>query len=72
MTGNTYDFNGTSVPLVYLDSSMLTDDLRMPPMAEEIVVLDNKIYVMNESACTKYIFGNLTSGRHIYAYELDN
>ncbi len=72
LIGDTYDFNGTKVPLVYLDSSLLTDDLRMPPMAEEIVVLDNKIYVMNESACTKYIFGNLTSGRHIYAYELDN
>ena len=65
------DFDGTKVPLIYLDSATLIDDVRMPPMAEEIVYMDGDVYVMNESACTKYKFGNLTSGRRVWAYELD-
>ena len=66
-----YDFNGTKVPLIYLDSATLIDDIRMPAMAEEIVYDDGEVYIMNESACSKYIFGNLTSGRRVWAYELD-
>ena len=66
-----FDFNGTKVPLIYLDSSTLIDDVRMPAMAEEIVYDDGDVYVMNESACTKYFFGNLTSGKRVWSYELD-
>ena len=67
-----FDFNGTKVPLTYLDSKCLVRDLRMPPMAEEIIYMpDGEVYIMNESACTKYIFGNFTSGRRVYSYELD-
>ena len=66
-----YDFNGTKVPLIYLDSATLIDDVRMPAMAEEIVYDDGDVYVMNESACTKYFFGNLTSGKRVWSYELD-
>ena len=32
---------------------------------------DNKIYVMSESACNKYIFGKFTSGFNVYAYKYD-
>lgn len=66
-----FDFNGTKVPLIYLDSATLVEDVRMPAMAEEIVYMDGDVYVMNESACAKYKFGNLTSGRRVWAYELD-
>ena len=38
-------------------------------MSEELVCLDGKIYVFNESACNKYIFGKLTTGFNLYAYD---
>jgi hypothetical protein len=67
-----FDFNGTKVPLTYLDSKCLVRDIKAPPMAEEIIYMpDGEVYIMNESACTKYIFGNFTSGRRVYSYELD-
>jgi hypothetical protein len=67
-----FDFNGTKVPLTHLDSKCLVRDVKAPPMAEEIIYMpDGEVYIMNESACTKYIFGNFTSGRRVYSYELD-
>lgn len=63
--------NGIDVPVYYLDADSLTDDLSLPPMSEEIFVKDGKLYVLLESACKKYIFGNLIRGRHIYSYGLN-
>ena len=73
-----FDFKGTTkggiefefggIPRYYLDSSSLVEVIEAPPMAEELVYLDGKIYVMNESASNKYIFGKITSGYNIYAY----
>lgn len=68
--GKTEDFEGYEVPLLYLDSSTLTSELKAIPMAEEIIVIDGRVYIMNESASEKYIFGNLIGGRGLYAYEL--
>ena len=62
--------NGTDVPVYFLDSESLTDDISLPPMSEEIFVKDGRLYVLLESACKKYIFGNLIRGRHVYSYEL--
>ena len=64
----TIDVNGYAVPVYFLDNDCLTDKVTAPPMSEEIVYLDGNLYVMFESACHKYIFGNLTRGRHIYSY----
>ena len=63
--------NGADVPVYFLDADSLTDDVSAPPMSEEIFVRDGRLYVLFESACQKYIFGNLIRGRHIYSYELD-
>ena len=63
--------NGTDVPVYFLDAASLTDDVSMPPMSEEIFVKDGRLYVLLESACKKYIFGNLIRGRHVYSYGLD-
>ena len=63
--------NGTDVPVYFLDSESLTDDLSLPPMSEEIFIKDGRLYVLLESACKKYIFGNLIRGRHVYSYELE-
>jgi hypothetical protein len=62
--------NSTDVPVYFLDDDSLTRDLSAPPMTEEIFVKDGRLYVLPESACNKYIFGNLIHGRHVYSYEL--
>ena len=56
------------VKRVFLDGNSLVDVIKAPAMSEELVYLDGKIYIMNESACNKYIFGKLTSGLKVYAY----
>ena len=63
-------FLGTEMPLYYLDSACLLKDYKIPPMSEEIVVVDGKLYTMCESASNKYIFGKLTSAQWCYATNL--
>lgn len=58
------------VPLYYLDSANLVDTVVMPPMSEELVYRDGKIYVMYESACNKYIYGKFIRGYQVFAYEV--
>lgn len=65
---NGESFSFENVPLFYLESKDCVQVIKAPPMAEELVYLDGKIYIMNESACNKYIFGKITTGRKIYAY----
>lgn len=57
------------IPLKYLDSSCLVKTVKAPPMSEEIVYKDGKIYIMTESASNKYIFGKFMSGLRIYSYK---
>lgn len=59
------------VPLYYLDSANLVDTVKAPPMAEELVFLDGKVHVLNESSCNKYIFGRLIGGGWVYAYDTE-
>ena len=59
---------GYTAPLYFVDSSSLVKDVKAPPMAEEVVYMDGKIYIMNESASSKYIFGKFTSGNYVNAY----
>lgn len=61
--------DGNSVSLYHLDTKCLKQTVYAPPMAEELAYVDGKIYVLNESACNKYIFGKLLRGNHIYGYE---
>lgn len=63
-----FEVNGELLPVTYLDSSCLIDDILAPPMAEQILYENGKICIMNESASLKYLFGNLTSGRYVYGY----
>lgn len=61
--------SGEDVPLYYLDSANLAHQVDIPPMSEEVVCMDGKVYVLFESACTKYLYGNLIRGTHVYAYQ---
>lgn len=65
------DVLGETLPIYYLDSATMTADITAPPMAEELVYLDGELYIMNESASAKYIFGRFLSGKRIFAYEMD-
>lgn len=58
-----------SVPLYIIDSNTEVDSLVAPPMAEEIVFVDGRIWIMNESASNEYIFGKFTTGNNLYSVE---
>ena len=62
---------GTEVPLYYLDSATLTHTATLPPMSEELVYRDGRVYVLCESACNKYIFGKFIRGYQVYSYAFD-
>lgn len=66
----TITLDGASVPVYYLDSACLLEDVKTPLMAEEMVWLDGRVYILTESASMKYIFGKIMSGNHIYSYPL--
>lgn len=70
-TADTFTVNGVTVPLYYLDSGSLTRTVEAPPMSEELVCLDGRLYILNESACNKYIFGKLLSALDLYSYDLN-
>lgn len=59
--------NAVTIPLYYLDSRTLTYELSAIPMAEEIEIVGDRLYIANESACGKYIFGNLIGGENFYS-----
>lgn len=63
---------GTQVPLYYLDSANLTKTVELPPMSEELVYRDGRVWVMCESACNKYIYGKFIRGYQVFAYDITN
>jgi hypothetical protein len=62
---------GVEVPLYYLDSSTLTDTVTLPPMSEELVYKDGRVYILCESACNKYIYGKFIRGYQVFSYDMD-
>ena len=66
--------DGNTFPIYHLDRASLVKDVEAPPMAEEIVYKDGKIFILCESACNKYIYGKFMSGNDLYSYryELSN
>lgn len=59
------------IPLYFLDSKNLITQIKAPPMSEEMAIVNDKLYIMNESASNKYIFGKFTGASHCYATNLD-
>ena len=66
----TIEIGGNTLPLWYLDSDSLTKELKAPPMAEEIIIHEGRMYIMNESASAKYIFGKFIKGGKFYSIEI--
>ena len=63
---------GRELPLYALDSVSLEATYKIAPMSEELFMKDGKLYIMCESACSKYIFGNFIGGRWCYATDLSD
>ncbi len=61
---------GYTMPLYEYDSGTLLEDMEIAPMSEEIVIVDDELYVLSESASDKYIFGKFTGGKYCYATRL--
>ncbi len=62
---------GEAVPMYFLDSSSLEYDYKIAPMSEEILMIDNELYVMCESASKKYVFGSLIGAKWCYKTDLE-
>lgn len=67
---STFDFDGTAVELIYLDSASLTQTVECPPMAEELVYQNGRVYILTESASMKYIFGKIMSGNFVHSFPI--
>lgn len=65
-----FEVAGLTLPLIELDSASLVTDFKYPPMSEEIICMDGKIYTMCESASNKYIFGKLTGAHKCYSTDI--
>lgn len=61
---------GLNIDFFVLDESAKKGDLLAPPMAEEIEIVDGKMYTNCESASNKYIFGKFTSSKYCYATDI--
>lgn len=68
-TDKTFNFNGTDIPLYFLENSNLTNTLEAPCMSEEIVIVNDKVFVTFESACQKYGFVTRESLRNVYSFD---
>ena len=64
------EINGVKTNFYVLDESSQIEKITAPPMAEEIVPKDGKLYILTESACMKYLFGKITSGNYVYSFKL--
>lgn len=62
---------GKTVPLYAMDSASLIKDHKIAPMSEEMVMLNGKLYMLSESASSKYIFGRFTGGKWCYATDME-
>jgi hypothetical protein len=69
--GVTKDIDGKVLPIYYLDKASLERTIDAPPMAEEMVYLNGELYILNESASNKYIFGKFMSGNYVYSYNMN-
>ena len=64
--GETFTLKG--LPLYCLDnaSASLVETVKAPSMAEELVYVNGRIYIMSQWSCN--ILGKITTGYNIYAY----
>lgn len=59
------------IPISFLGENELVNEITGPAMNEEIMYKDGYVYINNESACNKYIFGKFTKAKYIYRIKMD-
>lgn len=64
--------DGSNVPLYVLDSRSQLEDIVAPPMTEGIETHEDRIFISEESATNKYIFGKLYGAGYVYSIDLDD
>ncbi len=58
------------ISISFLGNNELMSEITCPPMNEEIMYKDGYVYVNNESACNKYIYGKFTRAKYIYRIKI--
>lgn len=69
--GASFLADGRLVPLHFLDSNCELEELEAPPMTEGIEFHDGRVYVSEESASNKYVFGKLYGAGQVYSISMD-
>jgi hypothetical protein len=54
-------------PLYGFDEASIVRELAAPPMTEGIATVGDRIYIADEAACNKYIFGKLYGAWEVYS-----
>ncbi len=70
-SGKTMTVNEKEVPLYYLDSTSMTNDVLMPAFSEDLDVVDGRVIVSFESACNKYVVGKFFFANKVISYPID-
>ncbi len=65
-----YENDDFGVPLYSFDNASLRKKIKVPPMSEELIAVDGKLYIACESASNKYFFGKFTSSKWCYASDI--
>lgn len=63
----TFQADGRDVPLYVFDTRSLVGAMEAPPMTEGIDSYEGRIYIAEESASNKYLFGKLYGAGIVYA-----
>jgi len=66
----TITINNKQIPLYVLNSQNLIKQIIAPPMSEELVLVNNKVYILFESACSKYKLINREKLTHVYSIDI--
>ena len=62
---------GKNIPVYMVKPGSELTDLKLPPMSEEILFLDGRLFTMFESATNNHFFGKLTDGKWCYSTDVD-
>lgn len=58
---------GKEIPLYVLTEKNAKKVTKVPPMSEEIVTFDNKMYILHEAASNRYLIGKLLGQDQVYS-----
>lgn len=66
----TFNVDGKDIPLYCFDTRSYVDTFFAPPMSEGIISKDGRIWIPNEAASNKYIFGKLYGAGWVYSVDI--